>query len=1012
MVTRCFRRAGGEPVLPHELAHRAPDVGRVSRRFYEQFLREHARFRACITGLSAQAEREEYAAALFNRLMFVYFLQRKGFLDGDRDYLRNRLNRWRAEHDQDGGDSFYRGFLVRLFHDGLGRRERTPELETLLGCIPCLASGLFDLLELERPARAGWAIQIPDAAFERIFDFFDHYDWCLEERPPLGDNQVTLQVFGSIVEPSVNRKQMGAYYTKADVAAYIAANTVIPCLLDAVRAQCPIAFEHPDGPTVWDLLRANPDRYIYPAVRHGVTWACQPGHQGVPLEQPYVLPTAIAIGLDPPTRQRPVAEAGSIDDIATARLRKGWNAPAPPEYALPTETWREVVARRRRYAQLKANLAAGEVRAVNDLITLNLDIRRFAQDVIEQVEVVGARHAADLLRAFWHALTRIAILDPTCGAGAFLCAALDILEPLYDACLDRMAALVEGCNHAGAEYDPAPCADFHTVLAAAAVYPNRRAFIITSIICNNLYGVDLLEAAVEICRLRLVLKLLAHVEPDAQRPNKGLVPLPGMDCNIRAGNALVGYASYDDVRRALARTLDDKMLKRIERQVAGLQRACDAFQARHVQPSNSLSSAQSHELCRRRAALAAALNRSLAGEYGVELAAQAGRSRERSAVQAISAAPEAASDPPMLAYAAWLQSHRPFHWWVEFYAIVQQRGGFDVVIGNPPYLAASKVRPAYRVRGFRTARCANLYAFVIERALHLLRAGGRCGMIVPIASVSTEGMRELQALYRGLPQWHSHFAVRPGKLFDGVDMNLTITLLQHSPGHERRCVTGYRRWSNGTPTDRPLLFPTLAYTTYQLSGGHANPLPKLGTAIEVQILERMLAHGRTLGEYVVPNGTPIYYHSGGRYWRKALPVRLSSHYKPITVPRELSATVLALLNSQLFYWYWISNSNCMDVVAREVLALPVFPLTEADSAAFAALTRCLLETYAASSSQRRRRGARISGDEINFDVQHAKPIIDAIDLALARHYGFTEEELDFIINYDIKYRMGRAAEEP
>ncbi len=41
----------------------------------------------------------------------------------------------------------------------------------------------------------------------------------------------------------------------------------------------------------------------------------------------------------------------------------------------------------------------------------------------------------------------------------------------------------------------------------------------------------------------------------------------------------------------------------------------------------------------------------------------------------------------------------------------------------------------------------------------------------------------------------------------------------------------------------------------------------------------------------------------------------------------------------------------------------------------------------------------------------SKPIIDEIDCVLARHYGFTEEELDFIINYDIKYRMGRETEE-
>ena len=40
----------------------------------------------------------------------------------------------------------------------------------------------------------------------------------------------------------------------------------------------------------------------------------------------------------------------------------------------------------------------------------------------------------------------------------------------------------------------------------------------------------------------------------------------------------------------------------------------------------------------------------------------------------------------------------------------------------------------------------------------------------------------------------------------------------------------------------------------------------------------------------------------------------------------------------------------------------------------------------------------------------SKPILDEIDRVLAAHYGFTEEELDFILNYDIKYRLGAEAE--
>ena len=49
---------------------------------------------------------------------------------------------------------------------------------------------------------------------------------------------------------------------------------------------------------------------------------------------------------------------------------------------------------------------------------------------------------------------------------------------------------------------------------------------------------------------------------------------------------------------------------------------------------------------------------------------------------------------------------------------------------------------------------------------------------------------------------------------------------------------------------------------------------------------------------------------------------------------------------------------------------------------------------------------RANGNIYEYKISKSKPIIDEIDKVLAKHYGFTEEELDLIINYDIKYRMG------
>ena len=60
-------------------------------------------------------------------------------------------------------------------------------------------------------------------------------------------------------------------------------------------------------------------------------------------------------------------------------------------------------------------------------------------------------------------------------------------------------------------------------------------------------------------------------------------------------------------------------------------------------------------------------------------------------------------------------------------------------------------------------------------------------------------------------------------------------------------------------------------------------------------------------------------------------------------------------------------------------------------------------------SKLKEKTSKLTGDIVyqEFYPRLSKSIIDQIDQVLAQHYGFTDEELDFIINYDIKYRMGK-----
>ena len=113
------------------------DRDKVTKRFYDRFKTEHKAFLQFITGIATQEDRQWYTSLMLNRLMFVYFIQKKGFLDGDEHYLRNRMQTVRKMQGENRFLSFYRSFITRLFHYGLGQPEnyRTlePELETLYG---------------------------------------------------------------------------------------------------------------------------------------------------------------------------------------------------------------------------------------------------------------------------------------------------------------------------------------------------------------------------------------------------------------------------------------------------------------------------------------------------------------------------------------------------------------------------------------------------------------------------------------------------------------------------------------------------------------------------------------------------------------------------------------------------------------------------------------------------------------------------------------------------------------
>jgi hypothetical protein len=326
-----------------------------------------------------------------------------------------------------------------------------------------------------------YRLHIPDEAFAQLFTFLDEYRWCLDEHSAPAKIVVTPPLMGAVFELYINQRQIGAYYTHSDVTGYIAQNTILPSLLETVLHSWVSAGQKVSD--FWLRLQQEPDRYISPIIRS---------------EEP-----------------------------------------------LPDETMRECQLRRAQCAILRTRLRVGELSAIEEMITWNLDLQRFLIDSIHAIE------SPALLSACYEKIRQITILDPTCGSGAFLFSALDVLVPLHEACFERAQELSLQMG-AGKE------------LHKLQRLPIKRYQILKMVMTENLYGVDIMEEAIEICRLRFVLRLLSHL-----KRIKDIEPLPILNDHLQIGNALCDFCvRYDNRERTQKEDVGTSEKKKFSWQVA------------------------------------------------------------------------------------------------------------------------------------------------------------------------------------------------------------------------------------------------------------------------------------------------------------------------------------------------------------------------------------------------------------------------------------------------------------
>ncbi len=207
------------------------DVEAVTKKFFAEYQRVFKQVEAAVEGIpdSEEEQRRLYTQRLFNRLMFLRFIEKKKWLtyNGDHDYLRALFN---AANEND--ENFLNKRLYWAFFTGLGTAGDSPhhftEIEERRGKVPFLNGGLFEMQEYDNNG----AVHIPNAEFAEILGLFERYNFTVTESTPL-DIEVAVdpEMLGKVFEELVTgRHDTGSYYTPRPVVAFMCQESLKICL--------------------------------------------------------------------------------------------------------------------------------------------------------------------------------------------------------------------------------------------------------------------------------------------------------------------------------------------------------------------------------------------------------------------------------------------------------------------------------------------------------------------------------------------------------------------------------------------------------------------------------------------------------------------------------------------------------------------------------------------------------------------------------------------------------------
>ena len=595
-----------------------------------------------------------------------------------------------------------------------------------------------------------------------------------------------------------------------------------------------------------------------------------------------------------------------------------------------------------------------------------------------------------LIKAF----DNVKILDPACGSGAFL---MGILQKML---------------HLLRKIDPENKRWFEKVIAKFPVYlqnemrnklqhENWDYVRKLGIIQECIYGVDIQPIAIQIAKLRFFISLLVDQKEKPDMDNRGFEPLPNLDFKLVAANTLISPPETDtpgDGLFADTFTVEFEKLteqyfstylpeekKSIKEQIAALiTKKCD-------EKIKEIESRTWHTN---------------------EQAAKALKEKHKDFIR------EKEQEIKLWNSYKNLFKQESVGFFDKKYFFPRVFGGFDVIIGNPPYGASySDMQKKYYLKNYSSAKSIpgiqkgslDTFTLFIERGYRSLKRNGNLCFIVPISITSSDSITALHNLLEENCEIIkiSSYAVRPQPVFENAVVNTSILFFIRTDTKCRH-IFATKLYRKNKEMDLHKLVDNLEFIDVldvKLRGRY----PKISYYVEKNILRKIFKQDKAIKEMIKESGRPIFYRTtGGRYFKIITNYKTgSTKEKPLFLDEKYCNTIGAILSSNLFFWFYQIFSNNLDLKSYEIetFKIPYYKLSNEIIDNIEKLySEYLIDIEKNANIRQSTRYANIESFK-EYKIGKSKPIIDKIDDLICPLYGLTPEEIEYIKNYEIKYRL-------